>query len=405
MKIFLSMLLVLSMSLAACAEDKPEAPLTDQAWKALGDGDYGKVIALADKCVNTQIEEARSQQGLLTEFPAKDAINSYKALNDVATCLFIKGDAYLKLGNEEQAKKMYNKIINEFSFAQCWDPRGWYWKVAESARDRLTSVQEKIDFGDYFSDNLVRKAWDAFSAKEYRKAEIYAKKCVSLYEDTARLQQKDLTSFPSETLVKKYWALNDVALAYLVLGKAQYDQKNLEEAKVLLKKVIADFPFAQATDPRGWTWQIASAAKDQLTIIESRVDFGDYGSETLTTRAWVSLNSGDYDGATLYAQKCIQLYSNLAAEMQASLKEFAPADKAFNFWALNDVGTCYYILGEIWAVKGNYNMAMNHYVLLTEKYNLAQCWDPRGWFWKPAEVAKAKMQKMQAQLDAVTNKK
>ena len=63
----------------------------------------------------------------------KDNIFQYWALNDVGTALFILGEAYRNAGQYEEAAQAYKKLINEYFYAQCWDPKGWFWKPAEAA--------------------------------------------------------------------------------------------------------------------------------------------------------------------------------------------------------------------------------------------------------------------------------
>ena len=62
---------------------------------------------------------------------------SYWALNDVGTSLFILGEAYRQSDNKEEASKAYKQLIDEYFYAQCWDPNGWFWKPAEAAQQKL----------------------------------------------------------------------------------------------------------------------------------------------------------------------------------------------------------------------------------------------------------------------------
>ena len=38
---------------------------------------------------------------------------------------------------------MYQKIIDEYSWAQAWDPRGWYWSVVEKSQDSIDVMTGK----------------------------------------------------------------------------------------------------------------------------------------------------------------------------------------------------------------------------------------------------------------------
>ena len=45
--------------------------------------------------------------------------------------------------------------------------------------------------------------------------------------------------------------------------------------------------------------------------------------------------------------------------------------------------------------------AMASYKTLLEKVSFAQCWDPNGWFWKPADAAKKQVKMLEFEvLDA-----
>ena len=127
------------------------------------------------------------------------------------------------------------------------------------------------------------------------------------------------------------------------------------------------------------------------------VDFGDYTSETLTTKAWLALIAEEPDLALVYTAKCIELYAKEALKMQASLTAYAPKDNVFNYWALNDVGTCYFITGEALLQKKQWAEAHAAYETCIRDFSYSQCWDPKGWFWKPAVGARGKANKIRAE--------
>ena len=152
----------------------------------------------------------------------------------------------------------------------------------------------------------------------------------------------------------------------------------------------------QATSRR-WIVLIAVAlAAGGWTITPARaeVDFGDHSSATLTAKAWNALNGGGLDDALQFVNKCIELYAAEALKMQASLTtapNFATPEAAGPYWALNDVGTCLFIKGQVLTKKGDKAGAKAAYAKLTQELKFSQCWDPQGWFWKPAEAAKQKL--------------
>ena len=125
------------------------------------------------------------------------------------------------------------------------------------------------------------------------------------------------------------------------------------------------------------------------------LDFGDMKSVTLTTKAWQALDAKNYPAVAGYTAKCIETYKEQAADQQKALKEPAPADTAAQQWALNDVGTCYFIQGKALDDSGDKKGAIVAYKALTDSLSFAQCWDTKGWFWKPADAARKRLAELQ----------
>lgn len=130
-----------------------------------------------------------------------------------------------------------------------------------------------------------------------------------------------------------------------------------------------------------------------LVYAQEGYNFGDERSTTLVTKAWEALEKNNAPEAILYANKCIKLYAQQAHSMQGSLQDFPSGsnDNVFRYWALNDVGTALFILGEAYRSTGQYEEEAQSYKILINEYSYAQCWDPKGWFWKPAAVAERKL--------------
>ncbi len=126
-----------------------------------------------------------------------------------------------------------------------------------------------------------------------------------------------------------------------------------------------------------------------------KLDFGDFTSSAITTKAWKALEAKDYASAIGYTSKCIEMFKAKAVEMQGTLKEPAPKDSAASLWALNDVGTCYFIQGKAMDDSGDKKGATEAYKFLVDNLSFAQCWDTKGWFWKPADAAKKRLAELQ----------
>lgn len=116
-----------------------------KAWEASAHNNIEEVERLTDECVEIYGETAKKQQASLIGFPSKGFENDYAALNNVATALFIHAEILMKKGETEKAKEMFKKIANEFSWAQAWDPRGWFWSIAEKSQASIDKLEGRYE--------------------------------------------------------------------------------------------------------------------------------------------------------------------------------------------------------------------------------------------------------------------
>jgi hypothetical protein len=134
------------------------------------------------------------------------------------------------------------------------------------------------------------------------------------------------------------------------------------------------------------------AAVFAMPLLASAEPGENLSSQSLTTRAWEALAAGNQEAALEVTAKCYELYAVEASRQQASLKDFLPAEKGHDAWALNDVGTCLFIEGQACEKAGRRKDAAAAYRRLIDDYGFAQCWDPKGWFWKPADAAAERLE-------------
>ncbi len=272
--------------------------------------------------------------------------------------------------------------------------------IAAAGLFMACSTVHAYNFGDYRSATLVSKAWQALAANDMDGVLAYTNKCFELYEAQAKKMQEGLQGYATGTNdeVFAYWALNDVATAYYIQGEAYRAAGMMEQAKVAYQKVTNEFTYGQCWDAGGWFWKPAEAAKEKVQMIAggSTIDFGDYRSSTLVTKAWQALAADDLAAVKAYVAKALELYEEKAKEMQASLTEFPweSNEKIFTYWALNDVGTSLFVLGEAYSKAGDPVKAADAYKKLVDEFYFAQCWDTNGWFWKPSEAAENKLAEM-----------
>lgn len=258
------------------------------------------------------------------------------------------------------------------------------------------------NYGDYRSETLVSRAWESLNKADIEGVLAYTNKAIELYGEQARDMQNGLKEFPSgeKEKVFAFWALNDIGTAYFIQGEAFRKAEMMEEAKQAYNKVIREFAFAQSWDNGGFFWKPAEAAKEKLAMLESGmdIDFGDMSSSTLVSKAWKALSKNDVKAVEIYANKAIDLYASKAKEMQKGLDDYVweSNDKIASYWALNDIGTAYYILGDAYAKAGRKDDALKALKTLVDEFFYAQTWDPQGWYWKPAEAAQQKLVQLES---------
>ncbi|MFH0876767.1 MAG: glycoside hydrolase family 2 TIM barrel-domain containing protein, partial [Candidatus Omnitrophota bacterium] len=136
---------------AAVAEQSAEPTLKElvaQARKAKDKGDFKACYSTVDGVFRRFGKEARQEQRALKDFPPAEQMEAYDVLNNVAMSQFIKAEALKKEGKKDEAMKAFRLIAEEFSYAQAWDPRGWYFKLAATAQegiDRMLGKDPRVE--------------------------------------------------------------------------------------------------------------------------------------------------------------------------------------------------------------------------------------------------------------------
>jgi hypothetical protein len=158
-------ILILPLLFGACASvaHGPVAARTNcetataAAWDAFNAGRYESAISSADLCIGSfrrvadtiQSDLDRSRAvipvGAVSEYE-KQKIFRNGTLNDVATCLYIKGYAAERLGKLQEARGTY-RDASQYIYARTWDPHGWFWSPAEASSDRLGGLGHSTHTG------------------------------------------------------------------------------------------------------------------------------------------------------------------------------------------------------------------------------------------------------------------
>jgi hypothetical protein len=123
-------------------------------------------------------------------------------------------------------------------------------------------------------------------------------------------------------------------------------------------------------------------------------------SDDMAGQAWTWLNQKNYPLASQQALVTIKCWEKDAQALQmkksSKVKTFLPYAKGSTadfqrieeYWALNDVGACYFILGKAADQQQQFAEAQRYFSTVLKDYPLAQVWDPHGWFWSPTDAIK-----------------
>jgi beta-glucuronidase len=124
--------------------------LLEKAWAAHGKRDIEATAKFTQQLIDLYKDEADKEQAGLKALPkSKDEIQSVATLNDVATAYFIQAESYMLQGRQEEAKKIFQLIIGKYPYAQAWDQRGWYWRIAEVSAQSIKKLETgSIDIGN-----------------------------------------------------------------------------------------------------------------------------------------------------------------------------------------------------------------------------------------------------------------
>ncbi len=117
--------------------------LINKAWEAHGKKDVENTFKYSQQCIDLYKEQASKLQSGLKSLPKnKDEIESVQVLNDVAIAYFIQAEILMRQGKNDEAKKAFENIEKNYSYAQGWDQRGWYWQVAEASKQSIKKIDQ-----------------------------------------------------------------------------------------------------------------------------------------------------------------------------------------------------------------------------------------------------------------------
>jgi len=118
------------------------AELIVKAWEAHGKRDREATLKFTQQVIDLYKDVADKQQASLKAPPqARDEIEQVATLNDVATAYFIQAEILMRQEKIEEAKKIFQLIIDKYPYAQAWDQRGWYWSLAEASKQSIKKIE------------------------------------------------------------------------------------------------------------------------------------------------------------------------------------------------------------------------------------------------------------------------
>jgi hypothetical protein len=206
------------------------------------------------------------------------------------------------------------------------------------------------------------------------------------------------------------WTALVVAVAALLGGAANVLRaiaefrkgKPMNRGKVKkLSTLAAVFLVFGAALTTAWSLGRWAEASEQERIAAARPL-----NEQLTSEAWEAYNKDEYEAAILKARECIDEFEGGANRQQVELEtakaphppkdRFTETEKkeVLARGLLNDVATSYFIVGRSAERLGRSEDAKEAYRHAT-RYSYARTWDPKGWFWSPAEAAEDRLARLQ----------
>jgi len=140
LKALIVCLFLLGLSTAARAETSSD--LVRVSWKASNENKMDELEKYYGQIMSAYEKEAQRQAALLTSFPPRDQIESYRVMNDVATAVFIRAETLMHNGKSEEAQVLFEQAIKEYPWAQAWDPsRGAYWSIREKSQASINVIK------------------------------------------------------------------------------------------------------------------------------------------------------------------------------------------------------------------------------------------------------------------------
>ena len=110
--------------------DHGDTPLA--LWDVFNRRDHEGVEVVADRIITRDSADARLQE---------EAEERGPQLDGVALAFFLLGQSKEMRGEVDAAREAYRIVLERYTRAMAWDPRGWWWSIAQAARERLRAMR------------------------------------------------------------------------------------------------------------------------------------------------------------------------------------------------------------------------------------------------------------------------
>ena len=156
------------------------------------------------------------------------------------------------------------------------------------------------------------------------------------------------------------------------------------------------------TEKTLWVTSASLIATSMLIFAVRAAEGGKSKNEQLVEAAWQAFNAKDYSTAIQKCNELIDEFRPAADREQLTLEQKkvpqpikgkppeAEKKTIFERGLLNDVGTCFFIVGRSAEYQGKADIARDAYSKAV-KYSYARTWDPKGWFWSPSDAAQDRL--------------
>lgn len=111
---------------------------------------------------------------------------------------------------------------------------------------------------------ITSKAWDALGDEDWDTVERLANQAARTWGARAKELNDGLTEYPAAGKAREFANLNELATVTFLKGEALRKKGDRDGALAAYYTLLADYNFGQCWDQKGWWWQPAAAAIDQI---------------------------------------------------------------------------------------------------------------------------------------------